>query len=281
MKQTQFYALLEDRGISPALQPVTMMRHQDPRYPLYKYIGTKALTLYQALQKHRHEPGGLIFGFYGHRPGHALLLGVWRVMACMAAAEAYRQGRLEDSFEPADESWPGYFLELEETQLLADVRMKLEVGWGNDRVWRRVLKPADNYPVTVRSDPAVPFESLSQASVMWSELRVALQDVAWKQGLGSVSGVYLITDERSGHHYVGSANGAKGILRRWNDYACTGHGGNIQLVNLLQSFPGRENELRFTLLEAMPLATPKAQVIAREGYWKIALGSRTFGLNSN
>jgi len=281
MNSTQLYALLQERCIDPAMQPVTLMRHQDSRYPLYKYIGTRALTLYQALQKHRHEPGGLVLGFYGHRPKHALLLGVWLVKECIDAGEAYRQGRLEGSFEPADQSWPGYYLELEETEVLADLRMKLEIHWGNDRVWRRVLKPVDNYPIGVRADPAVPFESLRKASVVMSELRIALQDIAWQQGLGGVAGVYLITDERSGQHYIGSATGAEGILRRWRDYASTGHGGNTELVSLLKSFPGRENEFRFTLIEAMPLATSKAQVLARETYWKVALGSRTFGLNSN
>jgi hypothetical protein len=114
-----------------------------------------------------------------------------------------------------------------------------------------------------------------------AELRIAIDDIRWQQALGTVAGIYLITDERSGQHYVGSASSGNGVWQRWNDYACTGHGGNKQLVDLLKAFPGRENEFRFTLLESMPLETPRSQVLAREGFWKIALGSRTFGLNSN
>ena len=282
MNSNQLYALLEERGIDPAAQPVTLMRHKDKRYPLYKYLGTKALALYQAMQKHRHEPGSIIVGFYGHKPDHGILLGVWRVTDVMAPGEAYQQGLLEGSFEPLDKDWGGFYHELQETDLLSDLRLKLEIRWGGRATsWRRVLKPSNNYAVWIRNEPVVPFEDLRNASLVMAELRIALQDVSWQQGLGAIAGVYLITDELSGKHYVGSASGAEGFLQRWSNYASTGHGGNIELVELLLAFPGRENNFRLTLLEALPLSTPQAQVIAREAFWKVALGSRQFGLNSN
>lgn len=282
MNPNQLYALLEERGIDPASQPVTLMRHKDKRYPLYKYLGTKALTLYQAMQKQRHEPGGIIVGFYGHKSDHGTLLGVWRVTDVMALGDAYQQGLLEGSFEPFKEDWQGFYHELQETDLLFDLRLKLEIRWGGrPNSWRRVLKPTNDYPVWIRSGPAIPFEDLKNASLVMAELRIALQDVYWQQGLGAIAGVYLIADERSGKHYVGSASGASGILQRWSDYASTGHGGNAELVELLREFPGRENDLRLTLLETLPLSTPRAQVIAREVFWKVALGSRQFGFNGN
>lgn len=282
MNSNQLYALLEERGIDPAAQPVTLMRHKDKRYPLYKYLGTKALALYQAMQKHRHEPGGIIVGFYGHKPDHGILLGVWRVIDVMSPDDAYRQGRLKESFEPFEEGWRGFYHELQETDLLSDLRLKLEVRWGEPATaWRRVLKPTNNYAVWIRNEPVVPFEDLRNASLLMAELRIALQDVSWQQGLGAVAGVYLITDERSGKHYVGSASGARGILQRWSDYASTSHGGNIELVELLCEFPGRENNFRLTLLEALSPSIPRAEVVARENFWKVALGSRQFGHNSN
>lgn len=282
MNSNQLYALLEERGIDPAAQPVTLMRHKDKRYPLYKYLGTKALALYQAMQKYRHEPEGLIVGFYGHKPDHGILLGVWRVTEVMAPGEAYRQGRLEGSFESFENGLTGFYHELQETDLLSDLRLKLEVCWGGrPNSWRRVLKPTDDYAVCIRSELVVPFEDIRNTSLVMAELRIALQDVSWQQGLGAIAGVYLITDEHSGKHYVGSASGADGILQRWSDYASTGHGGNIELIELLRKFPGRENNFRLTLLEALPQSTPRAQAVAREVFWKIALGSRQFGLNSN
>jgi hypothetical protein len=114
-----------------------------------------------------------------------------------------------------------------------------------------------------------------------SELRMALEDVSWLTALGAVAGVYVITDEQAGQHYVGSASGQLGILGRWRHYASTGHGDNDQLVSLVEKRPGRENDFRFTLLETFPLATPVETAVARENYWKLALGSRKHGLNSN
>lgn len=282
MDTDQLFDLLQKRGIDPTAQPVTLMRHKDSSYPLYKYIGTKELTLYQARQKLRHEPGGLIVGFYGHKTDHGLLLGIWHVTQVMTAQDAYRQGLLEESIESFSESSHGFYHELQETGLLSDLRLKLEIRWGGrPNSWRRVLTQDNNYPICIRREPIIPFERASSASLVMAELRIALQDIAWQQGLGAVAGVYLITDERSGRHYVGSASGGGGVWQRWSDYANTGHGGNIELIKLLQEFPGRESDFRFTLLESMPISTHRANVIARETFWKIALGSRTFGLNRN
>ncbi len=305
--------VLKNAGIEPAAQQITLMRHKDKRYPLVKFIGTRALTLYQAMQPRQMPVGSLVVAFYGNRPGHALLLGVWRVEGVLPASEAIRRGLLEGSFEPLEENWGGHYHDLRELDVLADLRLKLEIEWtGRELAWRRVLRPAKTvrsrradtqevaalarnseqggglalrkgrrYAVTGQREAAVPFQGLSGASLVMAELRMALREAAWQQGLAGVSGIYLITDERGGQHYVGSASGGQGLLQRWGNYASTGHGGNKLLVNLLATAPDRELDLRFTLLETMPPDTPRSEVIRRESFWKVALGSRTFGLNLN
>ncbi|SOE64452.1 hypothetical protein SAMN05446935_2470 [Burkholderia sp. YR290] len=307
--------LLETVGVDPAAQQITLMRHKDKRYPLVKYIGTRALNLYQAMQPREMPVGSLLVAFYGNRPGHALLLGVWRVEGVLSPGEAIRRGLLEGSFEPLDENWGGYYHDLRELDLLADLRLKLEIEWtGKEVAWRRVLRPTKakrerrttnlpnghvvsgaepgncsrspmpmgcRYSVTAKLESAVPFQGLTGVSLVMAELRIALRDAAWQQGLAGVFGVYLITDERGGQHYVGSASGAQGLLQRWSNYATTGHGGNKLLTQMLAATPGRELDLRFTLLEVLPAGTPRQEVIRRESYWKVALGSRTFGLNLN
>lgn len=45
---------------------------------------------------------------------------------------------------------------------------------------------------------------------------------SWRSALSSVSGVYLITDTKTGKLYVGSATGEGGIWQRWCDYAYSG-----------------------------------------------------------
>lgn len=283
MDSTQLFDLLQNRGIAPtAQQPVTLMRHKDGGHPLQKYVGTEQLTLYQSRQKTRHAPGGLFVAFYSHRIGYGLLLGVWRVAGVISALEAHNQALLDGTFESFEERREGYFHHLEATDYLSDLRLKLEVTWGGrPNSWRRVLAPANDYPISISAEPPVTFDGASNASLVMAELRIALNDLRWQQGLGAVAGVYLLTDEFTGRQYVGSASGGLGVWQRWMDYARNGHGDNDQLLKLLKANPGRENEFRLTLLESMPLETPRSQVLARESFWKLALGSRTFGLNSN
>lgn len=53
------------------------------------------------------------------------------------------------------------------------------------------------------------------------------------------------------------------------------------MIELLEAAPGRELHRRFTLLKALPADTPRREVVLRESFWKMALGSGTFGLNAN
>lgn len=126
--------LFKTAGVDPMAQQITLMRHKDKRYPLVKYIGTRALNLYQAVQPREMPVGSLLVAFYGNRPGHALLLGTWRVDGMLSAGEALRRGLLEGSFEPLHENWGGYYHDLRELDLLADLRLKLEIE-GPEKNW--------------------------------------------------------------------------------------------------------------------------------------------------
>ncbi len=142
--------LLGSRGLDVTTTRVVLMRHKDKRYPrMVGLIGKRALTLYQAVQDRRERVGGVIVGFFGHRPRHALLLGAWRVDACMDTAEArQQQGLLGESFEDPKTLGP-YFHQLTELNVVADLQLKLEVEWGRELAWRRVLtRRPPIYPCT-------------------------------------------------------------------------------------------------------------------------------------
>lgn len=51
---TQLYQLLAFHSLDPAAQQVTLMRHTAGDYPVQRYVGTRALTLYQSRQDHKH-----------------------------------------------------------------------------------------------------------------------------------------------------------------------------------------------------------------------------------
>lgn len=273
--------ILDEHGISLDKYTVYLMRHADKRYPdLHRYIGTRALTLYQSCQNKNYKNDDLIITFFGNRPGHGLLLGVWQVNGRMLSSQALEQGLLDEGFEP-QENLAKYFYDLQELSLLDDLRLKLEVKWGRELAWQRTLKINNSYPVHIREECPVPYEGLNRVSLVMAELKIAIEDVAWIQALGDTCGIYLITDERDGQHYVGSASGKLGLLQRWRDYVATGHGGNQLLMELLQENGSRVNDFRFTLLEAIPLGTSRRDAIQRENYWKRAIGSKVHGLNAN
>ncbi len=111
---------------------------------------------------------------------------------------------------------------------------------------------------------------------------VRLQVASWRSALASVSGVYVITDRRTGKLYVGSAYGEGGIWGRWSAYSATGHGHNHELRQLLSQHGSDYAEnFQFGILESIDVRATEAEVIARESYWKVLLLTRMHGLNKN
>jgi hypothetical protein len=270
--------LLRDRGIDSNKQRVMIMRHASSKVPdLFKYVGTKALTLYQSVQDFMLSPGDIVVGFFVHAPARAVFLGAWIVKAVLDVSDALAQGRLAESFEGTISLSP-YYHELEELPGFEDLHLTAEIPFSVEVRWNRDMgREGIDYPVTMRSACLTPFSNLANVSLMMSELRAAVAYQEWKVAL-CVPGIYLITDELSGQQYVGSASGGGGILQRWGEYIATGHGGNKLLEARLAECPDAVNHFRFTLLERLKSA---AKSSIRENYWKKALGSRAFGLNAN
>ncbi len=105
---------------------------------------------------------------------------------------------------------------------------------------------------------------------------------SWKSALKNVSGIYIITDTKTGKPYVGSACGGEGIWQRWKAYANTGHGGNKKLKALLKTKgSGYSQYFQFSILEVSDLNANDDQIISRENHWKNLLMSREFGYNQN
>lgn len=105
---------------------------------------------------------------------------------------------------------------------------------------------------------------------------------SWKAALSSAAGVYLISDTKTGKLYVGSASGEGGIWQRWLAYSATGHGGNVELKQLLKlEGPARSSHFRFSVLEIADLHESREGILRRESHWKSVLLSREHGLNSN
>ncbi len=105
---------------------------------------------------------------------------------------------------------------------------------------------------------------------------------SWRAALGNVAGIYVITDNSTGMQYVGSAHGGVGIWQRWSAYAMSGHGGNKELIHLLDEMGAEHTQyLQFSILEVCDVGAGDEYICARESHWKQVLRSREFGLNAN
>lgn len=107
---------------------------------------------------------------------------------------------------------------------------------------------------------------------------------SWIAALENQKAVYLITDKRNGKLYVGSATSDNGmLLQRWRNYAANGHGGNKELIDLVnkQGFGYVKQNFQYSILENYNAKIDDHVVLKRESWWKETLQSRLFGYNSN
>lgn len=106
----------------------------------------------------------------------------------------------------------------------------------------------------------------------------------WVTALESQKAVYLITDKSNGKLYVGSATSDKGmLLSRWESYAQNGHGGNVNLKELVaKEGMGyvREN-FQYSILENYNSKVEDDLILDRESWWKETLQTRKYGYNAN
>lgn len=106
--------------------------------------------------------------------------------------------------------------------------------------------------------------------------------LSWKSALSNVKGIYLIVDTATGKQYVGSAYGDDCIWQRWSCYAKDGHGGNIELKELLKkNGEDYKYNFKYSILEVCNMNLGTDYIIARENHWKEVLLTREFGLNKN
>lgn len=166
-----------------------------------------------------------------------------------------------------------------ETEHLSDLRNRLVIGWRSPRTWRLNGPTAADYPVVEIADAEpVPFPGFDRLALDYPRLQAVMREhrfVSWRTALGSVSGIYVITDTRDGRQYVGKAEGLENLRQRWSSYASNGHGGNVELRGL------DPTSFRFSLLQVFDPTTPSPLIDAAESHFKHALATRSHGLNRN
>lgn len=128
------------------------------------------------------------------------------------------------------------------------------------------------------------FPGFDSVNIDYKTLKYIVSDnlLSWKAALSNVKGIYLIVDTHTGRQYVGSAYGDDCLWQRWSNYAKDGHGGNVELRELLKA-NGAEYRYHFkySILEVCNMNLGNEYIISRESHWKEVLLTRQFGLNLN
>lgn len=108
------------------------------------------------------------------------------------------------------------------------------------------------------------------------------EESTWKSALSNTKGVYLITDKTNGKNYIGSAYGENAFWDRWRSYAKNGHGGNVELKEVIE-MNGMDyaDNFQFAIVEVRSSIIDDELIIRREAHWKNILKSREFGYNKN
>lgn len=103
----------------------------------------------------------------------------------------------------------------------------------------------------------------------------------WRDKLSAVAGIYLISHKDRPELYVGSACGENGVWGRWKSYSKNSTGGNKGLIVEHEADENFGKNCYWSMLQALPLNTPKAEVIKAESLWKAKLGTRARGQGFN
>jgi hypothetical protein len=127
------------------------------------------------------------------------------------------------------------------------------------------------------------FPGFKTVNISFDDLEYLVRsgNTSWRTALGSVAGVYLISDTATARLYVGSATGEGGIWSRWSQYV-DGHGKNVRLKELV-GVEGveRAKVFRFSVLEIADTHASSEEVLRRESHWKQVLLTRVYGWNAN
>ena len=84
--------------------------------------------------------------------------------------------------------------------------------------------------------------------------------------------------------YVGSATSDDGmLLQRWRSYLANGHGGNKELMELVQmkGINDIKDNFYYSILENYNAKVDDHIILERESWWKETVQNRIFGYNSN
>ena len=127
------------------------------------------------------------------------------------------------------------------------------------------------------------FNGYQNVSLMYKDLKIALNDPTWIGALKNVKAIYAITDISNGKLYIGSACGNGGLFGRWSDYINNLTGGNQEFEDI-KKINGEDyikKNFKYSIVEIFDTKTKQEYILERENYWKNVFETKKFGMNKN
>ncbi|AWN40495.1 GIY-YIG nuclease family protein [Methylobacterium durans] len=274
-----FNTLLHQVGIAPG--DVRLLRHQDSRatkgrtpYALWRN-DRPAFERYQSLHGTRNRQvlssRPLWASFVGTPARETLFVGLYRI----CGLEALPVDTPEPTNDRILKAGEHDLYELQPDDRLSDLAGKVVIEWGlGARSWAQRADRQDKVVLELRTEFKEP-EFPGHLAFIKPLSEIDVLPESWKVALGAAKGVYLLTCPKTHEVYVGSATGVGGFLSRWQEYARTGHGGNVRLKTREPS------NYQVCVLQVAGSDASDQEIIDMETRWKLKLQSREMGLNAN
>lgn len=276
-------ALLANEGIN--WERTKLIRHNLSSDEVATYYSQGQIEIYQTIQRpSRFKNCDYVISFLGTEGTNGIFPGCYKVNGF----SQYDAAKFPLNFTiTMDADTDCVIFDLEKTDILAEFQNRLVIDWGKGTINWCQNGTTEKEILEIR--PAISeieFISYDKVLLSFESLREIVYNKAshkeWEDKLSAVAGVYLITDTKTGKHYVGSASGLDGgIWGRWSQYARTKHGGNKRLVELITADPDYCNNFQYSILEVFPIKRDKHEVLECEQQYKRKLQSIQFGLNDN
>lgn len=176
------------------------------------------------------------------------------------------------------------FTELSRVQTFEDLEQRIVIDWGKAAIsWLQSLNNNPKHVIEIRAKGKIEeFLNYDNVLLNYHQLKEMIDNPEanqeWHQML-SVNGIYLMTNNKTGQQYVGSAYGKQGILGRWSDYAKNGHGGNVRLQRLLEANPTLLFDMQYSVLTTVASNKTPTEIIKIENFYKRKLGKSAVTLN--
>lgn len=275
--------LLVAKGIN--LDRTKLIRHNISNEVVAANHAHGYLELYQSIQNpSRFKNCDTVISFLGTEGTNGVFLGCYAV----GGSVPYDRAALPVDFTPdSGMNSNSVVFELTKTDILSEFTNRLVIDWGKGTINWCQNGTTEKEILEIRPVVSeIAFISYDKVLLSYETLHKIVYNKAaykeWEDKLSAVAGVYLITDTKTGKHYVGSASGLEGgIWGRWSQYAHTKHGGNKRLVELITADPDYCYNFQYSILEIFPIKRDKHEVLAYEQLYKKKLQSILFGLNDN